>query len=461
MTDTPRIVLPPGVEEPDPDLPPFPKIRPLEMVPVRDGENDYLVITDPTGVIPAPVALRLEALEMIQILDGNVSLDDLAALMARESQDIRAARFVRDFVGQLDRLLLLDSPRFQRALAEARDAYHPLEIRPAALEGISYPADPGEAEAFVAGHVEEARVLRAARAEATPDGTATYGHAGSDRAAASAPHAPADTPIPVPRALMVPHLDPRRAGPSIALGYLELDRTEAGASTGEVVPRPLRIVVFGVGHSLLGEPFALTRKHFETPFGRLPCDTAFVDQVASRLGEAAYRGELAHRDEHSIEIQALYLRRAFRDRPISLVPILCGGFHELAEHERSPRDSDFEALIEAVRATERALGGDTLYVAAVDLSHVGARFGDPAPDERTLSEIEALDRSALDAARRGDADGWYQAIAAHRDSTRICGWGATYVMLRAAEPGEGRLLRYEQSQESGGSMVSIATMAWP
>jgi hypothetical protein len=431
VSGTPRIVLPPGVEEPDPDLPPYPRIRPLEMVPVRDGEQDYLVITDPMGVIPAPVALRLEALELMQILDGNVSLDDLAALMARESQDIRAARFVRDFVGQLDRMLLLDSPRFQRALAETRAAYHALEIRQAALEGISYPAEPGAAAAFLAEHFEAARALR---------GNAAGPSGGR-------------------RALMIPHLDPHRAGTAIALGLLELGEP---LEEGPEPARPLRVVVFGVGHSLLGEPFALTRKHFETPFGRFPCDTAFVDAVAARLGEAAYRGELAHRNEHSIEIQALYLRYAFPERPMTLVPILCGGFHALLDQGGSPRESaEFEALIEAVRATERDLGGDTVHVAAVDLSHAGARFGDPATDPRTLSEIEAKDRAALDAARRGDADGWHAAIAAHQDSTRICGWGATYAMLRAAEPGEGRLLRYEQSDESGGSVVSIATMAWP
>jgi len=121
----------------------------------------------------------------------------------------------------------------------------------------------------------------------------------------------------------------------------------------------------------------------------------------------------------------------------------------------------FETLIAAVRDAERSLGGTTVHVAAVDLSHVGKRFGDPAVDERTLGEVEAKDRGAMDAAVRGDADGWYQAIAAHGDSTRVCGWGATYAMLRCAEPGAGRLLHYEQSREEGGSLVSVAAMVWP
>jgi hypothetical protein len=187
-----------------------------------------------------------------------------------------------------------------------------------------------------------------------------------------------------------------------------------------------------------------------------------VDALAGRLGEAAWHGELAHRDEHSIEFQAIYLKRRFGHRPLTLVPILCAGFHALLDAGRGARDdATFETLVSAVQEAERSLGGPTLHVAAVDLSHVGRRFGDPELEDPTLAEVEAKDRAALDAARRGDADGWYQAIAEHEDSTRICGWGATYAMLRCAEPGAGRLLRYEQSREPSGSMVSIAAMAWP
>ena len=427
-----RIVLPPGVEaEEADDLPEYPRLRPLEIVPVRDGDKDYLIVTDPMGVLPAPIALKLEALELMQILDGGVSLKDLSALVARESKDIRAARFVRDFVAQLDRLLLLDSPRFEQAFAEMRAQYHQLEVRQAALEGVSYPAARPEAETFLAKHFEEAGAMSTAAAAAAP---------GSNAA---------------PRALLVPHLDPRRAGAAIARGYLEVERA------GGDLRAPLRVVVLGVGHSLLGDLFALTRKHFETPFGPLRCDTAFVDAVAGRLGEVAYHGELAHRHEHSIEFQALYLRYRFGDRPLTLVPILCGGFHALLEQGQDPAtDPELTALIEAVREAEQSLGGPTLYVASVDFSHVGVRFGDPPPDDRTRGEVEEKDRAAIEAARRGDAAAWHQAIAAHEDSTRICGWGATYVMLRCAQPSEGRLLHYEQSQEPGGSQVSVASMAW-
>ena len=431
----PRIVLPPGssLEAAD-DLPEYPRLRPLVIVPIVDGEREMLLVSDPLGVIPGQPVLGIGALALLQLLDGSTSVNDITAVVARESKDLRVGGMVRDFVRQLDELLMLDSPRFHEAHRALREAYHPLEIRPAALEGHAYPAARAELEAFLDGTFAQATALREVAGQ------------------------PAAAPDALPRALLAPHLDPRRAGATMARAYLELGAEPA---------RPLRVVVLGTGHSMLGDRFALTRKHFQTPLGKLECDTAFVDTLAAALGEEAYHGELAHRDEHSIEFQALYLQRRLGARPVGIVPILCGGFGELLDRGVTPRqDEATERLIAALRAAEREHGGATLYVAGVDLSHMGPRFGEPRLDERTRAEVEAKDHAALDAAARGDADGWFAAIAGHDDSTRICGLAPTYVLLRAVGgeaggPGPGRLLRYQQSDEPDGSMVSAAAMVWP
>jgi len=427
---SPRIVLPPGATlEGRDEVPEYPLLRALSILPVRDGQQELLLINDPIGLIPEPVALRMEALPLLQLLDGRTSVSDLTAALVRGSRDIRAGSWVREFIGQLDRMLLLDSPRFHETYRAVRDAYHQLEVRQSVFAGVSYPDDPEAAAQFVDAHATAAAALRREAAGTEPAAGAT------------------------PRLVMSPHLDPRRAGPSIALalGEIGVDRKT-----------PLRVVVFGVGHMLWDAWYSLTRKHFETPWGRLECDTRFVDAVAAKLGDDAYRAEIVHRDEHSIEFQALYLKRRFGDRPLTLVPVLAGGFHPLLELQRAPSEvPELEALVGAIRDTEQALGGDTVYLASIDLSHVGPRFGDPAPDERVRRETETGDRAALDAARRGDAEGWHAAIAASQDATRVCGWGATYLALRCAAPGAGRALHYHQSPEEDGSFVSVAAMVWP
>jgi len=429
-TQAPRIVIPPGVSLDEPDeLPEYPRMRPLMLMPFTDKARELLLVSDPLGVIPGQPVLGIEALGILQLLDGSVSVNDITAALMRESKDLRIGPMVREFIRQLDDLLMLDSPKFQAAYRELRDAYHPLEVRHAALEGHAYPAEREALEAFLDSNFAQAEQLRAA--------------AGQPVAAANAR----------PRALLAPHLDPRRAGATIARAYLEL---------GPEQETPLRVVVLGTGHSLQGDLFGLTRKHHQTPLGKLECDTAFVDTVATALGEDPYRAELAHRDEHSIEFQALYLQRRLGARPVKIVPILCGGFGALLDQGITAREDErVGRFIAALRAAEQQHGGATVYAGAIDLSHVGPRFGDPKLDERTRAEVEEKDRAALAAAEQGDAEGWFEAIAAHDDSTRICGFAPTYLLLRACEPGAGRLLRYQQSDEPDGSMVSTAAMVWP
>jgi len=430
-SEKPRIILPPGtVRESADELPEYPRLRRLMILPVRDGERELLVVNDPMGIMPGQPVLGIESLAILQLLDGTVSLTDISAAVMRESKDLRVGNMIRDFIAQLDELLMLESPRFDRALADARTTYHALEIRPAALEGVSYPAERTELEGMLDGHFAEAAAARQAEGAA------------------------AETGAP-PRALLAPHLDPRREGALMARAYLELPAVAATAS-------PLRVVILGTGHNLTGDFFALTRKHFQTPLGKTVTDTAFVDRVAAKLGEAAYRGELAHRDEHSIEFQVIYLQRRLGATPFTIVPILCGGFYNLLDQGRTPREEEsVEALVAALREAEGALGGTTVYVAGVDFSHVGPRFGDPKVADDVKAEVRRVDEAAIAAAAAGDAEGWFSSIAGQDDATRICGFAPTYVMLRAASPGAGRPLGNAQSEERDTSIVSVAALAWP
>ena len=242
--ERPRIILPPGSTlEAHDDLPEYPRLRPLQIAPVRDGERELLVVSDPLGVTPGQPVLGIETLAILQMLDGTTSLTDIQALVMQESRDLRVGNMVREFIARLDEMLLLQSPRFEAALARLTAEWHPLEVRPAALDGVCYPA---EREAL-AEYLDQQFAFAAQQAL----------EAGGTPVA----------PTALPRAILAPHLDPRREGPVMARAYLEL---------GERAPSPLRVVVFGTGHNL-GEDFvALTRKKFETPLGQVACDTAFV-----------------------------------------------------------------------------------------------------------------------------------------------------------------------------------------
>ena len=454
--EPPRIILPPGAStQTRDDLPEYPRLRPVQLMVARDeAGRDLLVVRDPLGITKGDHVFGMETLAILELLDGTTSLTDIQALLMQESRDLRVGNILREFIAKLDDMLLLRSPRFDAALDRLQAEWHPLEVRPAAFEGVCYPAEREPLEKFLDEQFAFAAQHAAERSAAAEPGAAEPG-----AAAPGAGRGPANA---LPRAILAPHLDPRREGHVSALAYLEIGDAATGHAPQAGPGPPLRVVVFGTGHNLADEYVALTRKRFETPLGHVPCDTVFVDRVAAALGERAYRRELVHRDEHSIEFQVLYLQRRLGNRPWTLVPILCGGFHRLLDDQKTPRDEPvLETLITAVREAEAALGGPTLYVAGVDFSHVGPRFGDAKLDAEGLEAVRKTDAHAIVAAATGDADAWFGAIAEVEDITRICGFAPTYCMLRAATPGAGRPLAYAESPEPDGTIVTVAAMVWP
>jgi AmmeMemoRadiSam system protein B len=427
-------------------LPTHPRLRPVEIQEAREGGRTLLVLVDPTGIAPQALAIAAEAMPVLMLLDGSVALDDLIDLIVRETGDARSGESVRMLVKELDQRLFLESPRYEAAKSAARAAYRAEPTRPAALAGLSYPEDPKELDAFLTAHEETARSWKSGAALA-PGLTSPAPPAGGEVVA-----------------LAAPHIDLRRGGAVIARAFIEFEEV------------PDVVFVFGTGHSMLEEPFAVTVKPFETPLGTVETDAQVVVALEQACGPSLTAEEMAHRDEHSVEFQAVELKRRFGERPFKIVPLLCGGFHGLVRYERRPAEEPkIETLASALIAEVLRLRGEgkrVAFVAGIDLAHVGARFGDALDlDEAALKDIETKDRAAIAAALTGDAEAWFDAIAAHGDSTRICGFAPMYMMLRAARPGAGRLLAYEQSLEpapvesaggpEGASVVTYASIAYP
>ena len=95
--EQPRIILPPGTSvEAHDDLPEYPRLRAVQLTPVRDGERELLLVTDPLGVTPGQPVLGLETIAILQLLDGATSLADIQSLVMRESKDLRVGHIVRE-----------------------------------------------------------------------------------------------------------------------------------------------------------------------------------------------------------------------------------------------------------------------------------------------------------------------------------------------------------------------------
>ena len=130
-----------------------------------------------------------------------------------------------------------------------------------------------------------------------------------------------------------------------------------------------------------GHHFAATRKAFETPFGPLEVDREVLDAIVRRSPEDLFAAELAHRGEHSIEFQAVwlqYLRHRAGGGERRIVPLLTSFVHECLARGKSPGGAAGRrrGARRRVRDAMATIPRRYCIVAGADLAHVGPRFGD-------------------------------------------------------------------------------------
>jgi AmmeMemoRadiSam system protein B len=403
-----------------------PLIRPLSGRRVEHRGRAFVALEDSLGLFPPPFLIPLELFQqVVRHFDGASTLGQVQGRVLRESGRSVSIVELEALVRQLDVALVLDGPSF----ASYGDRYSRMDTRIPAHAGRSYPASP--------------TALRAEldRYFAHPDGSGPPSYPGRSNSARL-------------RAILCPHIDFGRGGPVYSWAYRELlERSDADT-----------FVILGVAHQHCRHRFALTRKDFQTPLGMPRTDRSFVDFLAKAAGLDLFEDELAHRTEHSIEFQVVFLQHLLGDRrDFSIVPILVGSFHDLMMSGADPIDDpEVGRMVEALRLAEASSGRRVAYIGGIDLCHVGPEFGDPNPvDDATLDEVRKFDEAMLDRASRGDARGWFGKAAEIDNRWRVCGLAATYTLLQAIGPAEGRLLRYDQSVNSTRTCcVTFASVAY-
>lgn len=408
---------------------PQPRLRSLEAFPIDHEGQSAICIRDPLGHAGGAIAVPPELFFILTCLDGQRTIVDVQQAFAAKYGSPLANEELEKILVQLDEGLFLDSDRFRRHLDDAVAAYRAAPSRSAAHAGAAYPEDETECR----------KMLDAMFAH--PEGPATT----------AAPRTPAG-PL---RGMIAPHIDLRVGGVCSAHAYHAL----AAAPV-----QPDLIVVLGTSHHPMRRRFGLTRKDFETPFGRVEIDTAVADRLEQRFGESLYEDELNHRGEHSIEFQALFLGYLYEQetRP-KMLPVLVGSLHEFVDLDADPRgDAEFADFLTELRASVESLGRRVVYVAGVDLAHVGQRFGaETAPTKEDLARIERADRESLALLEQSDGSGFFRYIAAEKDARNVCGTAPITAMMELLDADQASLLRYEQAYEDEtGSVVTFASMAF-
>jgi AmmeMemoRadiSam system protein B len=257
------------------------------------------------------------------------------------------------------------------------------------------------------------------------------------------------------RGLVAPHIDPWRGKRAYGHAYGLLR-----AGLREEVDT---FVLLGTSHAPMREPFALCRKTFATPLGGIEVDGGAVDAIAALAPFDAFTDVFNHKREHSLEFQAVFVKHLVGEKPVRIIPILCG----IGESQRTGRcpedDPRSEPFLSAVRAVVERHAHRTVVIAGADLAHVGPRFGDAEPyDTQQRKRLERTDRASLELAAAQAHRDFFFHVQGDLDSRRVCGLGPIYALLRTLPDGcQGRLEHYEQTIDpQEGSIVSHAAMAF-
>ena len=207
-------------------------------------------------------------------------------------------------------------------------------VRPPAVAGFFYPADPEELSRDIARHLDSAPVPDAVR----------------------------------PKAIVVPHAGYVYSAEVAAPAYSAV-RAIAGSIR--------RVVLLGPAHRVAVSGLAApTTERFRTPLGDIRVDQEAIDRIAG-LPQVERRDD-THRDEHALEVQLPFLQTVLDD--FSLVPLVVGS-----------------ATPEQVAAVLAQLWGgpETLIVISSDLSHYLGYDEAQRIDRLTADAIEALNPDAL------------------------------------------------------------------
>jgi MEMO1 family protein len=393
-----------------------PQLRPLDFRPINQDGQRAILLRDPLQLSDLMVAVPQQLGPALIMCDGTHDRASLRAALIEQYQMLVGTEVLERLITALDEAYLLDNDRYRAACVERLTEYRAAPYRTPALAGQSYPADPGELAALLDDYLEAAGDIPADHANG--------------------------------RGLLSPHIDYDRGGPVYAAVW---------KSAAEMVRQADLAVILGTDHYGGRGTLTLTHQHYATPFGALPTPLDLVDAAASAIGpQAAFAEELHHRNEHSIELAAVWLHHMRGGQPINMLPVLCGGFsHFVAGQADLAHDPAIGAFVDALRPA--LAGRRAIVVAAGDLSHVGPAFGGAPQGVTERARVAMADDAIMRQMCAGDAAGFFAAIQRVGDRHNVCGLPPVYVALRLLAPATGERVAYDRcpADEEDTSFVSV------
>ena len=400
-----------------------PVLRNLQFSPIKEGEEQYIVLWDPSGLSKEKPVLPLNYFFIIQHFDGEHSLQEIAGLYLKRFGEFLMPDKVEQLVSDLDTKLFLEGDRAESARKRAQEVYRQAPLRAAAFAGKSYEADGAKLKKQIDGFFTS---------KEGPD------------------FKPSENKGKLIKGLVVPTYDIKQAGPIYAWAYKELQEAQ----------QPDVLIIIGTANAGLENLYAVTDKDFETPLGVVPVDRAILARLRSLVPEC-FAEDIAHQSEHAIEFQLPFLQtNTGATKPFTIVPIL-SSFSAMSLADPSIRAA-IDRFLTALREAITASGKTACVIAAGELAHLGMRYGDSAPPtDFSFHRSMQYDMEMLKFVEELKAEEFAGYIQKEKDQRRISGFSPIYSLLRLIQAEKGQVLRYDRGMtDQYNSTVTYASMAF-
>lgn len=404
-------------------FPARPRLRFVEVFPVPGPQGRRAFgIRDPERFSSNVLRLAAETACVLQFFDGGHTLPEIQAAYREQYGSRFPLELLEQLCRALDQNYFLDSDHFDRHYRRLAESFRSTDVRSAFHAGVSYEENPAALKESLA------QFFIDPAGPGLPQGR--------------------DSGREIP-GIVVPHIDLRLGGHAYARAYKELAQAEP----------PELFIILGTGHRGLQNPYALTCKRFATPLGEVPAEIDFASRLCARYGDDLFSDELAHRSEHTIEFQVLFIQELFGNST-PVLPVLCSFSYAMLG--RGAAGESIERFAGALRQTVADDGRRVCIIASADLAHVGPRYGDATGfSGAELEAVKRSDREMLRYVEAVDGEGFRGYLAQEQDRRRICGFAPIYTMLKSMEAAAGRVVAHDHgAMDPMGSICSYASVVF-
>ncbi len=386
-----------------------PVLRYVDLIPGDYQGQPVFFLRDPVGIVEEIVAIPQGIVYLLSMMDGEHDLRDLQVEATKRSGQLVPYEEIEKLVKFLDEKGFLWSKTFEEIKERAYAQWFQQKIRPMAHANSAYPLEREDTRKFINEILALAKV----------DGSKP------------------------PQILIAPHIDLRVGAKAYAEAYRRFN-----------IPSGSRIIILGVGHHL-DFPYSVLTKDLATPFGILRNDRGGLLYLSRSKNLELFPDHMAHKLEHSIEFQALFLHY-LKGEEIVVLPFLISSYHLLKQN--------LELVHKLVEGLLELFDERTYMVLGIDFCHLGLRYGDPFPLDFQLAERALhLDRELLELSFSGKSEELERRFA-ENDRMKICGSGPLYLLSLLLEKGNfqgrGEIFHQEMLPFGEGSGVSVASAGY-